>query len=83
MRYTVLWRPSAEQRLAEIWTAAADRAAVARAADSIDAKLAQNPLSQGESRVGNTRVLFVDPLGVYFEVVVDDLRVWVFDVWRP
>jgi plasmid stabilization system protein ParE len=82
MRYTVLWRPSAEQHLADIWTSAADRAAVARAADSIDARLAQNPLAQGESRVGNTRILFVDPLGVYFEVVVDDLRVWVFDVWR-
>jgi hypothetical protein len=82
MRYTVLWRPVAEQRLAEIWIAAADRDAVARAADSIDALLARDPLTRGESRGGNSWVLLVDPLGVYFNVEVDDRRVWVFDVWR-
>jgi len=82
MRYTVLWRPSAEQNLAEIWTKAVDRGAVARAADAIDGLLAQDPVSQGESRSGNTRVLFVDPWAVYFDVEADDRRVWAFDVWR-
>jgi plasmid stabilization system protein ParE len=82
VRYTVLWRPSAEQNLAEIWTKAVDRGAVARAADSIDRLLAQDPVSQGESRAGNTRVLLVEPLGVYFDVEADDRRVWVFDVWQ-
>ncbi len=82
MRYTVLWRPSAEQDLAEIWMKAADRQAVASAADRIDRLLAQDPVSQGESRSGDIRVLLVEPLGVYFDVEADDRRVWVFAVWR-
>jgi hypothetical protein len=37
MKYTVVWKPSAEKRLAEIWMASSDRQRIADAADRIDA----------------------------------------------
>jgi hypothetical protein len=43
MRYTVLWEPSAEAELAQIWLDAADRRAVQEAADRIDSTLRMNP----------------------------------------
>jgi hypothetical protein len=39
MNYTVVWVPSAEQELAALWMAAADRDAVTRAAHEIDQQL--------------------------------------------
>ena len=35
MKFTVLWMPVAEQRLAHLWITAVDRNAVARAADTV------------------------------------------------
>lgn len=68
MNFSVVWLPSAEQKLAALWTAAADRDAVTAAANQIDADLTRNPLTAGESRMGNTRVHFAPPLAVYFDV---------------
>ena len=42
MNYTVTWLPAAENALAAIWTAAADRDAVTRAANELDPRLALN-----------------------------------------
>ena len=50
MRFTVIWRPSAEQKLAEIWTDADDRQAITDAADAIDVLLRTRPTEVGESR---------------------------------
>jgi plasmid stabilization system protein ParE len=82
MKYTVTWRKSAENDLAEIWLAAHDRQAVTDAANLIDTSLRRNPLVCGESRLGNTRVMFVPPLVVYFDVYELDRRVLVRAVWR-
>jgi hypothetical protein len=68
--------------LADLWNNAPDRAAVTAAANEIDARLARDPLSQGEGREGATRILFVEPLAVLFEVDTAARRVTVFDVWR-
>jgi plasmid stabilization system protein ParE len=81
MSYTVLYRPRAENDLAAIWVAATDRAAVTRAADTIDALLRTTPLRLGESRPGATRILIVPPLGVHYEVVEDDKTVFVLHLW--
>jgi len=62
MTYTVTWTPDAEQELAAIWLQAANRAAVTRAAHEIDQRLGRDPLSEGESRSGIRRILFVWPL---------------------
>jgi hypothetical protein len=57
MSFAVVWRPSAELQLADLWTTATDRNAVTAAANRIDADLACDPLSAGESRAGNTLLL--------------------------
>jgi plasmid stabilization system protein ParE len=82
MTFTVIWRPSAERKLAEIWTDADDRQAIAHAADAIDALLRTEPTEVGESRVTNTRILTVSPLSVYYDVHEDDRLVAVWAVWR-
>jgi plasmid stabilization system protein ParE len=82
MKYTVVWKPDAEDELARLWNNAPDRAAVAAAADRIDATLLHDPETQGESRSGNIRVLFMPPLAVYFRVSPDDRLVEVAAVWR-
>ncbi len=68
MTYTVIWRPSAERCLAEIWTNAEDRQTITDAANSVDALLRTDPTGVGESRVVNIRILTVSPLCVYYDV---------------
>lgn len=82
MKYTVVWRPAAEQALAEIWTDAGDRQAVTDAADLIDSMLSSSPRDVGESRAGVTRILTVMPLSIYYDVHDDDRLVAVWAVWR-
>ena len=80
MRFTVVWKPSLKQRLADIWLNAADREAVTTAAHRIDTILRLTPRGQGESRSGNTRILIVSPLAVTYEVFNDDRRVEVLAI---
>jgi plasmid stabilization system protein ParE len=82
MTYTVVWRPSAEQALAEIWISADDRQPVTDAANAIDSLLRTRPCEVGESRVANIRILRVSPLSVYYDVHEDDRLVAVWAVWR-
>jgi hypothetical protein len=82
MRYTVVWRPDAEQRLADLWMAAPDRAVVTRAANRIDARLGNDPQLAGEAREGMTRILIEPPLAIYFDVSEPDRLVTVWAVWR-
>lgn len=82
MRFTVIYRPSAHQDLARIWTDAADRSAVTSASHVIDEALAQEPHAVGEARSGSERILFVEPLAVAYDVNDDDCLVTVHAVWR-
>ena len=82
MTYEVVWRPAAETKLADLWTSDPDRAAVSAAANEIDRLLTYRPWDIGESRLGTTRVLFEESSAVLYEVVEDDQRVFVLDVWR-
>lgn len=82
MKFTVVWVPSAERDLADLWNTASDRAKLSAAADAIDLSLAWDPLSQGEGREGTRRILLVDPLAVSFDVEVQDCRVTVLGIWR-
>ncbi len=81
MKYTVSWNKETEGRLAELWIEASDQSKLAAAADEIDRILAIHPLSVGESRVGNSRILIQLPIGVLYEVRVDDCEVRVWSVW--
>ena len=82
MKYTVVWRPAAERALAQIWTDAADRQSVTDAADLIDSMLGSSPREVGESRSGNTRILTVMPLSIYYDVHEDDRLVAVWAAWE-
>jgi len=79
--YVVMWAPSAERDLAQIWNDAADRPAVTHSANEIDTALTRDPLNFGEARRGITRVAFVKPLAVLFDVYEDRQKVWVWDIW--
>jgi plasmid stabilization system protein ParE len=81
MKYTVVWRPDAERRLAEIWLAATDHQAVTDAANQIDALLRADPTNGGEARDLGVRVLTRPPITVYFEVSEPDRLVTVWSVW--
>ena len=82
MTYTVIWQPTAQDQLTDLWTAAPDRAAVAEAADRIDVVLARRPLDTGESRAGDDRIVFDRPLAVTFRVDVERGVVLVLSVGR-
>jgi len=82
MRFTVVWKPDAENKLIRLWLDATDRGSIRRAADEIDRLLADDPARQGESRSTNVRILFVDPLVVVFAVRELDRIVEVVCVWR-
>ncbi|MFO7903668.1 MAG: hypothetical protein ACQESR_10420 [Planctomycetota bacterium] len=78
----MVWKPTAERTLAQIWTDAVDRQAVTGAADLIDAILGSSPRKVGESRAGDTRILTVMPLSIYYDVHDDDRLVAVWAVWQ-
>ncbi len=80
MSYTVTWKQSATDQLAEIWIAARDRRAVAIAADTLDAALRADPRQHGESRGGTTRLVIVPPLAVVYEISEADRRVEILSV---
>ena len=82
MKYTVVWKPSAEDALADIWLRSSDRQTVTDAADSIDTLLRSTPLQVGESRADITRILTVLPLSVYYDVHEDDRLVALWAVWH-
>jgi len=81
MTYTVVWKPDAHAELADIWTSAQDRQTVAEAANQIDQLLKTAPHQQGESRNSSLRIMFVEPVGVIYDVNEDDRIVSVAKVW--
>jgi len=82
MNWKVVWKPDAERRLTTIWLSDRIRPRVTETANEIDAMLAADPLSAGESREDNDRVIFVKPLGALVEVLHDKRTVNVLEVWR-
>jgi hypothetical protein len=80
MKWTVIYRPDAADDLATIWLNAADRQAIANAANSIDRQLGMAPLTAGESRQGNSRILCEGPLAVFFDVDEQDRKTTVWAV---
>ncbi len=74
--YQIIWKPQAEEQLAAIWIEHPFlRDYVTKQAHLIDIRLKGNPLLEGESRAGATRVAIFGNLVVFFDVIQDDLRV--------
>lgn len=83
MTYTVVWKPNARDRLAEIWIAAADRNAVTSAANRIDGQLRRDPHNHGEARDERARIVIVPPLAIVYDIYDDDRLVCILSVRRP
>ncbi len=81
MKWTVVWKPAAERELADIWSLSAHRQKVTDAVEELEGLLKSSPLQLGESRDGITRVAFVVPIGMTFDVSVEDRKVTVLHVW--
>jgi len=73
MRYTVLWKPSALQRLTEIWLAASDRDEENRAVSDIEHHLAHQA-SAGDPCVVGTKIIVAPPLAVVYELDYGDCK---------
>lgn len=80
--YTVLWTTRAESQLAAMWSAATDRPSITTAANSLDADLAADPHSLGESRADSYRIEVRGVLAVIYAVSDPDRTVTVVRVWR-
>jgi hypothetical protein len=81
MNFTVVYLPSAQDELMELWMTAPDRAEVSRAANRIDQLLRKRPLESSQP-FGERRVMFEKPLAVMFSVSIDDCLVTVAQVDR-
>jgi hypothetical protein len=82
MKYTVVWKPAAENELAAIWNTASDRAAVTAAADAIEKSLRIDPVLRGETNTATTRVMIESPLLVKYKIFDDDRLVRILTVQR-
>lgn len=81
MKYTVVWKPEAERRLAELWMEAKEPERFADAANLIERELSVSPANVGEQRIGSIRVVIVPPVGLFFRVNSEDRQVLVLTVW--
>ena len=82
MKYTVLWKRSAEDELATLWLAAKDRSSTTAAVHLLDSVLKYRPQSAGEPRSGAARIAILGPPAVTFEILEEDRVVSVLSVRR-
>jgi hypothetical protein len=80
--YFVQWLQTALDELSSMWVQAdADaRKAITEASHRIDLILRNDPLNEGESRYGLSRITFVPPLAVTFQIESDDTMVTILHV---
>lgn len=81
-RYSVTWRKTAQNQLADLWTIGPERAAIAAAANSIDQELSNDPASKGYPVSPALRGLHVPPLQVLYSIREADRLVEVISVKR-
>lgn len=79
MRYTVVYDPSAEAQLIDIWMQAPNRRAVRNASDDIDRQSKRSPDRVGHS-FGSYRRLVIYALAVEYTFSPSDRMVRVFGV---
>ena len=79
-RYTIVWSVDAEADLARLWLEAADRNALAVAANAIDRRLSHTPEQKGVDLAEGLRSIDEPPLRVIFEISHLDYAVRVVKV---
>lgn len=80
MKYTVVWKRSADDTLIELWMNATDRDAISRAVRQIETQLRVAPLDVGESREENYRILCILPVVVAYRISQEDCLVTVVQI---
>ena len=80
--YRVEWLTIAEKELTEMWLQAdsATRRILTAASHATDQRLSQDPLAESESRVGITRITFIEPLAVTYQIESDGQTVTVLHI---
>ncbi len=81
--FQVVWLQSALDELATLWMGAnsATRQQITSAANAVDQALQANPMETGESRDGEERVFFIQPLGIQFEIDEARSLIRVLHIW--
>jgi hypothetical protein len=80
MRFTLTYRPSARDELAELWLAAEDPHAVTHSSNGIERELRDDPDLKGETVEGSLRKIVAAPLVYYYVVSPDDRLATVWSV---
>jgi hypothetical protein len=81
MTYKVVWGPDALLDFGELWTSAADKAAISQAAHLLEQDLARNPRSPRYEIVNGLGTAIRDPIGVDFIVDPQLQTVTVSTAW--
>jgi hypothetical protein len=79
-RRTVVWIPSAERELAELWLASSMRDRITMAVDAVDSALSQDAEAVGSPLAEGLFALDEPPLRVLFEILDQDRMVRVLTV---
>ncbi len=84
MNFSVVWRDSALDKLADLYVATSEdeRDRMARGIESLNRRLADDPLNVGESRDGTFRIVFPPLLLVTFFVDEPRALVQVYGIAR-
>lgn len=79
----IRWFNEARDKLADMWLDADSdlREDLTLLIPELERQLTRDPYNAGESRTGESRVEFLEYLGVSFEVDDATDTVWVSDVW--
>jgi hypothetical protein len=81
VNYSVEWSAIAVQQLAALWNGATNRNAVTAASHAIDVTLAASPHTAGVLIFDTLYEYTHPPLGVEYEVIDAECRVFVLTVW--
>jgi hypothetical protein len=81
MNYRVDWSPRRTIAWSNCWVAAANQAAVLRAANAVDYYLAQDPYRHDAHRIGDENSFIVEPLAVDYEILESSRRVVIVADW--
>ena len=80
--FRLRWHQDAVSNLATFWTDSDSelRRQITEASRELDIRLQRNPLTEGESREGDHRILFLPPLVVEYRVDQVDQVVYVLNI---
>ena len=82
--FRVEWLRETVDELAELWIEADSplRQAITEATHALDQELQADPFWRSESREGDVRISFSNPLALLFDVDPKQKIVWILHVWR-